>query len=101
MRRRCGVVAAAELRGRARACTVSGWASAARPRPPRSALPPPAAMSDSSSRPYDADLPLAGRHAVVTGGGRGIGAAVADELARLGARLTLMGRGVDALRAQA
>jgi NAD(P)-dependent dehydrogenase (short-subunit alcohol dehydrogenase family) len=58
-------------------------------------------MSDSSSRPYDADLPLAGRHAVVTGGGRGIGAAVADELARLGARLTLMGRGVDALRAQA
>jgi NAD(P)-dependent dehydrogenase (short-subunit alcohol dehydrogenase family) len=35
---------------------------------------------------------LDGRHAVVTGGGRGIGAAVADELARLGARVTLMGR---------
>lgn len=36
--------------------------------------------------------PLTGRHAVVTGGGRGIGAAVAMELARLGADLTLMGR---------
>jgi len=35
---------------------------------------------------------LSGRHAVVTGGGRGIGAAIASELARLGARLTLMGR---------
>jgi 3-hydroxybutyrate dehydrogenase len=35
---------------------------------------------------------LQGRHAVVTGGGRGIGAAIAAELARLGARLTLMGR---------
>lgn len=36
--------------------------------------------------------PLAGRHAVVTGGGRGIGAAIARELARLGARVTVMGR---------
>ena len=39
---------------------------------------------------------LEGRHAVVTGGGRGIGAAIAAELARLGARLTLLGR--DAAR---
>jgi NAD(P)-dependent dehydrogenase (short-subunit alcohol dehydrogenase family) len=37
-------------------------------------------------------LPLAGRHALVTGGGRGIGAAIAAELARLGADLTLLGR---------
>jgi NAD(P)-dependent dehydrogenase (short-subunit alcohol dehydrogenase family) len=35
---------------------------------------------------------LAGRHAIVTGGGRGIGAAVAESLARAGANLTLMGR---------
>lgn len=36
--------------------------------------------------------PLTGHHAVITGGGRGIGAAIAVELARLGANLTLMGR---------
>ena len=35
---------------------------------------------------------LSGRHAVVTGGGRGIGAAIAGALAEAGARLTLMGR---------
>ena len=40
---------------------------------------------------------LAGRHAVVTGGGRGIGAAVAEALARLGATLTLLGRDADAV----
>lgn len=36
--------------------------------------------------------PLRGQHAVVTGGGRGIGAAIATELARLGADITVMGR---------
>ncbi len=36
--------------------------------------------------------PFTGRHAVVTGGGSGIGAAIARELAGLGARLTLVGR---------
>jgi NAD(P)-dependent dehydrogenase (short-subunit alcohol dehydrogenase family) len=35
---------------------------------------------------------LAGRHAVVTGGGRGIGAAIAAALAAEGAHLSLMGR---------
>jgi NAD(P)-dependent dehydrogenase (short-subunit alcohol dehydrogenase family) len=35
---------------------------------------------------------LQGRHAVVTGGGRGIGAAIARALAEQGARITLMGR---------
>jgi NAD(P)-dependent dehydrogenase (short-subunit alcohol dehydrogenase family) len=35
---------------------------------------------------------LAGQHAIVTGGGRGIGAAIAAALAGHGARLTLMGR---------
>jgi len=36
--------------------------------------------------------PLAGTHAVVTGGGRGIGRAIAARLADLGASLTLLGR---------
>lgn len=44
---------------------------------------------------------LTGRHAVVTGGGRGIGAAIAAELARLGANLTLMGRSLTPLEEQA
>lgn len=41
--------------------------------------------------------PLSGQHAVITGGGRGIGAAIALELARLGANLTLMGRTAQTL----
>lgn len=44
---------------------------------------------------------LEGRHAVITGGGHGIGAVVADELAALGARLSLLGRDVGRLEAHA
>jgi len=44
--------------------------------------------------------PLSGQHAVITGGGRGIGAAIAVELARLGANLTLMGRTIETLDSQ-
>ncbi|WP_118184865.1 SDR family NAD(P)-dependent oxidoreductase [Paraburkholderia phosphatilytica] len=43
---------------------------------------------------------LAGRHAVVTGGGSGIGAAVAASLLHAGARVTLMGRDLQRLRTQ-
>ena len=46
-------------------------------------------------------LSLSGRHAVVTGAARGIGAAIARALAADGARLTLMGRRVEALRSLA
>ena len=44
---------------------------------------------------------LKGRHAIVTGGAKGIGAAIARELAAHGAALTLMGRDTDALDAEA
>ncbi|AXV83288.1 SDR family NAD(P)-dependent oxidoreductase [Ralstonia solanacearum] len=44
---------------------------------------------------------LAGHHAVVTGAGRGIGAAIATRLAADGATLTLMGRNAAVLEATA
>lgn len=40
---------------------------------------------------------LHGRHAIITGGGRGIGAAIAAELAQRGADLSIMGRDMDRL----
>ena len=43
---------------------------------------------------------LAGQHAVVTGGGSGIGAVTAEALIRSGARVTLMGRDAARLDAQ-
>ncbi|HEU5468871.1 MAG TPA: SDR family NAD(P)-dependent oxidoreductase, partial [Steroidobacteraceae bacterium] len=45
--------------------------------------------------------PLAGRHALVTGGGRGIGASIARTLAEAGARVTLLGRTAAELEATA
>lgn len=44
---------------------------------------------------------LAGRHALVTGGGRGIGAAIATALGAAGARVTLLGRTAAELAATA
>ena len=41
---------------------------------------------------------MAGRHVVVTGGGRGIGRAIAERLAVEGATLTLLGRDLERLR---
>jgi len=50
---------------------------------------------------YDMQSELAGRHAVITGGGSGIGAAVADALAAEGAKLTLVGRSLEKLQKKA
>ena len=44
---------------------------------------------------------LEDQHAVVTGGSRGIGAAVAAELVQRGARVTIMGRSADTLEEHA
>jgi NAD(P)-dependent dehydrogenase (short-subunit alcohol dehydrogenase family) len=45
--------------------------------------------------------PLAPHHAVITGGGRGIGAVIAETLARLGASISLISRNAEVLQATA
>ncbi len=44
---------------------------------------------------------LDGKHAIVTGGSRGIGAAIAAELVRRGAKVTIMGRSAETLTRKA
>jgi NAD(P)-dependent dehydrogenase (short-subunit alcohol dehydrogenase family) len=44
-----------------------------------------------------ADRPLVGRHALITGGGTGIGAATAEMLHAAGARISLLGRRMEPL----
>ena len=48
-----------------------------------------------------AESPLAGRHALITGGGTGIGAAAAGHLSAAGAKLSLLGRRLEPLQAVA
>jgi NAD(P)-dependent dehydrogenase (short-subunit alcohol dehydrogenase family) len=48
-----------------------------------------------------AESPLAGRHALITGGGTGIGAAAAAQLSAAGATLSLLGRRMEPLKAVA
>lgn len=56
--------------------------------------------SGAASAASGSARPLAGQHALVTGGNRGIGAAVAEQLAGLGAAVTLVARDQASLEAQ-
>lgn len=47
------------------------------------------------------ESPLAGRHALITGGGTGIGAAAAEHLSAAGAKLSVLGRRIEPLQAVA
>jgi NAD(P)-dependent dehydrogenase (short-subunit alcohol dehydrogenase family) len=49
----------------------------------------------------DTERYLEGRHAIVTGGGRGIGAAVATDFVARGAKVTIMGRHRESLEQRA
>jgi NAD(P)-dependent dehydrogenase (short-subunit alcohol dehydrogenase family) len=54
-----------------------------------------------TSTDESAERAISGRHAVITGATRGIGQAIASDLARLGADVSLMGRDVARLKANA
>jgi 3-hydroxybutyrate dehydrogenase len=56
-------------------------------------------MRSEQRAPAGDDRYLEGRHAIVTGGGRGIGAAIAQALAARGASITITGRDLGALTA--
>ena len=58
------------------------------------------AATDTTAAPRIEGTPFLGQHAAITGAARGIGAAIAETLARLGADVTLVGRNRNALAAQ-
>ena len=52
------------------------------------------------SRDVESRMTLEGKHAVITGGGTGVGAETAHALAKIGARVTILGRTEKSLQAQ-
>lgn len=74
---------------------------AARESSPAGAAPHPDFSPGGGAAPSSALLPLAERHALVTGAARGIGAQIARGLVAAGARVTLLGRQLEPLGALA
>ena len=58
-------------------------------------------MAWANANPMQANNWLQGRHALITGGGTGIGAAAAEQLHGAGAKLSLLGRRLEPLNAVA
>ena len=58
-------------------------------------------MTNPQTGTFSVERYLEGKHAIVTGGGRGIGAAIAAELVSRGADVTIMGRSAEALERKA
>jgi NAD(P)-dependent dehydrogenase (short-subunit alcohol dehydrogenase family) len=57
------------------------------------------AAASLASKAFRATISLHGRHCLVTGGSGALGASIAADMARAGARVTLLGRNEDKLRA--
>src|ERR1700690_2657157 len=87
-------------------CRGPRWTGTSRPTPP-GWMPPsvgrcwtnvgPACNDDSRAEEAIMDLGLEGAHAVVTGGSKGMGRAIAERLAAEGAEVAVLARGHEAI----
>ena len=57
-------------------------------------------MENQAGQPHQGEGPLGGAVALITGGSRGIGLAIARRLGALGARLALCSRGAEHLQSR-
>jgi len=56
------------------------------------------AAASRAAKPLSPSISLRGRHCVITGGSGALGASIATEMARAGARVTLLGRSEEKLQ---